>query len=86
LHTSKLADGTSSTPRETGLTVCRNQIFVARLSGNQPPASLSEFPPLVLIVDPETEFIDWEEAVSGGHSERVYLGFPPLNTFARKVA
>jgi hypothetical protein len=66
--------------------VCRNKIFVAGLPGNQPPASLSEFPPLVLIVDPETEFIDWEEAVSGGHSERVHLGFPPLNTFARKVA
>jgi len=30
--------------------------------------------PLVLIVDPETKFIDWEEEIPGGHPERVYTG------------
>ena len=30
LYTSKLSDGTSGTPRKTGLAVYRNQIFVAQ--------------------------------------------------------
>jgi hypothetical protein len=30
LHSSKLTNGTTGKPRKTGLTVCRNQIFVAQ--------------------------------------------------------
>jgi hypothetical protein len=48
LHTSKLTDGTTGMPGKTGLTACRNQMFVARALRHQLPASVMGFPPLLL--------------------------------------
>ena len=47
LHTSRLTDGTTGTPRKTGLTVCRNQMLLHGLFRYQIPAPLGMFPPLL---------------------------------------
>jgi hypothetical protein len=47
LHTSRLTDGITGTPRKTGLTVCRNHMFVARAFRYQLPPPPGALPPLV---------------------------------------